>query len=174
MPLNYTSVELLGAVEEAGIKFDQLFLRLFFPHLVTFDSEQVMLDKVPVDTPIAPYCSPIIAGKVVKEKGYETRSFTPPYIKSKHKVNPKSAFKRRPGEALGGQLTPAQRCDIIVMNNMELEEKAIAQREEQQAVQAVLTGTINVPASESHPAMLIEMGRKAENNITHVAAARSS
>ena len=49
---------------------------------------------------LAPFVSPLVAGKAERSRGYSTRSFTPAYVKPKHVVEPSKAMKRRAGERL--------------------------------------------------------------------------
>jgi len=162
----YTSIKLLGAIKKAGIKFDPLFLRLFFPRVITFDTKEIMLDKVPSDTPIAAYCSPKIKGEISEADGYTTNTFIPPYTKPKHEVELDRLLTRLPGESpINGGNTPESRRNSVIMDNLNKEEEAIVQLEEFQAVQAVLYGKITA-ASAKHPEVVISMGRSESNNIT--------
>lgn len=165
---------LLGAIKKAGIKFDPLFLRLFFPHVYTFATKKIMLDRIPVDTPMALYCAPKVAGKIVDDQGFETDYIEPPYIKPKHEVDLERELKRRPGESpVDSPMSPEDRREAIIMENLALEEKAITQREEFQAVEAVISGKITAKSAR-HPELVIDMGRNPANNITLTGAARWS
>lgn len=161
----YEPHELLGAVEIAGINFDPLYLALFFPNVYEFGKKTILLDEIPADTPIALYCAPKVKGKIIDSAGYETRSITPPYVKPKHEVELERTLKRKAGESpVNSTVTPQERHESIVMDNLAVEERAIVQLEEYQAVEAVVTGQI-VASSPEHPEVVINMGRRAENNI---------
>ncbi|EHB3482558.1 major capsid protein E, partial [Salmonella enterica subsp. enterica serovar Newport] len=64
----FTTRQLLCYTEQK-VKFNPLFLTLFFRRTVTFKSEEVMLDKITGKTPIAAYVSPVIEGKVLRNRG---------------------------------------------------------------------------------------------------------
>ncbi|EAS2042572.1 major capsid protein E, partial [Salmonella enterica] len=59
----FTTRQLLGYTEQK-VKFNPLFLTLFFRRTVTFKEQEVMLDKITGKTPIAAYVSPVVGGKV--------------------------------------------------------------------------------------------------------------
>jgi len=162
----YNTHTLLGAVEKAGIKFDPLFLRLFFKRSYYSRTKKIILDLIPVDTPMALYCAPKIKGQIIDAEGYETKVFTPPYTKPKHEVDLDRVLTRKAGDSpFNPQSSPEDNRDAIIMDNLALEEKAINQLEEFQAVEAVLHGKIEA-SSDKHEKVVINMGRSANNNIT--------
>jgi hypothetical protein len=74
---------------------------------------------------LAPFVSPVVQGRVMRKQGYQTLSFRPAYTKPKHVVDPNRQFSRLAGEALGGALTPAQRWNAAVAENLREERDAI-------------------------------------------------
>lgn len=58
----FTTRQLLGYTEQK-VKFNPLFLSLFFRRTVTFPTQEVMLDKITGKTPIAAYVSPVVEGR---------------------------------------------------------------------------------------------------------------
>ncbi|WP_368750146.1 major capsid protein [Klebsiella aerogenes] len=159
----YTMRELLLVTQEE-FKFDPLFLRIFFRETYTFPSEEVFLDKIPGDVPMAVYCAPLVTGKVDHSRGAKTFSFKPGYTKSKHTVNSGQVIKRRPGENPAAPMTPEERRSALVMQNLQDEELSISQLEEYQAVQMILYGKYEL-TSENYPTQLIDMQRNPANNI---------
>ena len=159
----YTTRELLGAIE-GKFKFDPLFLSLFFREVFTFDSEEILLDKIPGEVGMAVYCNPMVGGKVVKTRGASTNSFKPGYVKPKHQVNPNMTIKRLPGETLNGPLSPADRLNRIRAQNLSDEELAIAQLEELQAAASCLFGKYTV-SGENVETYELDMGRRADNTV---------
>lgn len=67
----FTTRQLLGYTEQK-VKFNPLFLSLFFRRTVTFPTQEVMLDKITGKTPIAAYVSPVVGGKVLRNRGGDT------------------------------------------------------------------------------------------------------
>lgn len=161
---------MLSIVATMG-KFDPFFLRLFFGSVVTSPDESIHFDKIHDDVVMAPFVSPMIAGKVHKEKGGEMKKFTPAYVKPKHAVKPSNNLKRRPGESYLGELTPAQRKQATIVDLLERQDKAITAREEWMAAQAVLTGSVTVEG-EDYEKQVVDFGRAAANSITLSGAAK--
>ncbi|MET4696952.1 major capsid protein [Endozoicomonas lisbonensis] len=168
----FTTRVLLGAIQRS-FKFQPLFLQLFFPKLFTFDTEKVDLDLIDGEVSIAPFVSPVVSGQVMKSRGYNTNSFVPGYVKPKHEVNPQKLLRRRAGEKVGGEETPADRRKALIMQNLEDEEMAIAQREELMAAQAVLTGAYTISGDNIKTAE-VDFQRSDANNIILAGADRWS
>jgi hypothetical protein len=171
---NFTPRALLLAIKEAGIRKDNFFLRMFFPEVHTFATEKVDLDTIPNKVKIAPFCSPLIGGAIDRNQGFNTTSFKPGYVKSKHTVNSANSIKRRPGESFAGTMSAGDRQIAIVMQNLENEEEAIAMREEWMATQMVVYGAYMVEGENIEEPYEISSGRRAENNITLLGAERWS
>lgn len=159
----YSTRELLGAVDGV-FKFDPLFLRLFFGEVYTFDTEEVLLDKLPAEVGMALYCNPMVSGKVVRTRTSKTTSFKPGYVKVKHQVNPMMTVKRLPGEDLNGALSPADRLDRIRAQNLSDEELAFLQLEEYQAVQMSIFGTYTV-SGDNIETYQLDSGRSPGNTV---------
>lgn len=101
----FTTRQLLGYTEQK-VKFNPLFLTLFFRRTVTFKEQEVMLDKITGKTPIAAYVSPVVGGKVLRNRGGETRVLRPGYVKPKHEVNYSQVVERLPGGRSGATERP--------------------------------------------------------------------
>ncbi|HFF9407534.1 TPA: major capsid protein [Escherichia coli] len=160
----FTTRQLLGYTEQK-VKFRALFLELFFPRTLTFNTEQVMLDKITGKTPIAAYVSPVVEGKVLRNRGGETRVLRPGYVKPKHEMDYQQVVERLPGEDPARLNDPAYRRMRILTDNLKQEEQAIIQVEEMQAVNAVLYGRYTMEG-EQFETVEVDFGRSAANNIT--------
>ncbi|MDP1490301.1 major capsid protein [Klebsiella pneumoniae] len=160
----FTTRQLLGYTEQK-VKFRALFLELFFRRTINFHSQEVMLDKITGKTPIAAYVSPVVEGKVLRNRGGETRVLRPGYVKPKHEVNYQQAVERLPGEDPAQLNDPAYRRLRIITDNLKQEEQAIVQVEEMQAVSAVLYGKYTMEG-EQFNTVEVDFGRSAANNIT--------
>lgn len=159
----FTTRQLLGYTEQK-VKFNPLFLTLFFRRTVNFHTEEVMLDKITGKTPIAAYVSPVVEGKVLRQRGGETRVLRPGYVKPKHEFNYQQAIERLPGEDPAQLNDPLYRRLRILTDNLKQEEHAIVQVEEMQAVNAVLYGKY-VMEGEQFEKIEVDFGRSASNNI---------
>lgn len=170
----YDTMTLLGVVEGLP-KFDPLLLNLFFPDVVTFDTPEVLFDKLAIDESekLAPFVSPFVAGKPRKEQGFETKTFKPAYVKPMHVVDPARLFTRRPGEPIGGSLTPSQRRDACIAENLAIERAQCLQRFEWMAASAVRTGKVIVEGDD-YAKVEVNFGRTAGLTKTLATTARWS
>jgi hypothetical protein len=161
---------MLDIVKTVG-KFEPFFLTLFFPSVITFEDESIHFDKVSEEVVMAPFVSPVVAGKVHKERGGVLAKFTPAYVKPKNVVKPSQTMKRRPGESYLGDLTPAQRKQAAITSHLMNQDKAITFREEWMAAQAILTGSVTVKG-EDYPEQVVDFNRSAANNISLAGGAK--
>ena len=169
-PLDTTT--LLGLRQELP-KFTPFFLTMFFPDQITFNTEKIEFDKIKKDKKLAPFVSPMVAGKANKAKGGISSSFTPAYVKPKDIVNPRQLLRRMPGEGLTGVLSPVQRRLAIVMDLLDEQDKQITRREEWMAVQAVLHGKVTIEGDD-YETQEVNFNRDPANNITLTLADRWS
>jgi len=172
MPDNYTTRELLGAIQEAGIRRDNFFMRFFFRESYTFDTEKVDLDMIPNKTKIAAFCSPMIGAAVDRNQGFKTSSFKPAYVKSKHAVTANQSVKRRPGEPITGSMSAGSRQNAIVMQNLDIEEQAVSDREELMCAEMVYDGKCVIDSPYIEIPYEIDAGRNTNNMITLLSSAQ--
>lgn len=144
--------------------FETFLLNLFFPNLVTFHTSTISFDVVAEDMRLAPFVSPLVAGKVMKAQGGNLKSFKPAYLKPKDVVDPERVIVRRPGEALGGRLSPAARRNAIIADILDGHRKKILRRLEYMAAQVLLQGKVIVEG-EDYPTVEVDYGRAAGNTI---------
>lgn len=139
-----------------------VFLDLFFPEVLTHDTEEVYFDKVSDKPRLTPFVHPLHEGKVVDSVGYSTKSVKPAYVKDLRVHNPLKALKRRAGEALTGSLTPAQRQQANIVADLADQNRMFTRRLEVMAIEAVRDGKATV-IGEGFNAV-IDFGR--DNSLT--------
>lgn len=177
MPGNYTAGQLLSTHEllavhvKDRIKFAPIFLQKFFNTEVTFQTIKIAFDEIVKGKKLAAFCSPLVNGRVEREKGAVMKSFAAPYVKSVHLVDPARLIYRTPGEAIGGSLTATQRYLASIAANQIDEEEAILRRLEWMCVQLVLTGKVLCEGAGAEE-MEIDFGRDADNTITLAGGAK--
>jgi len=171
MPLNALDTVTLLGVKQQLPKFEPLFLTLFFPEEITFGTEEIAFDKIKKGVRLAPFVSPMVAGRAQKQKGGKLLSFVPAYVKPTDIVRPDQLLRRRPGEAIGGNLTAEQRRLGVVTQLLIDQEQSITHREEWMAVQSVVTGKVVVEGHD-YPQQEVDFGRDPNNNIALVGAAK--
>ena len=137
---------------------------VFFTMEMQFDTAEVYFDKVDRARRLAPLVSPTVQGKAERMRGYKTQSFTPAYVKPKHVIEPGVMMKRRPGENLLGNLSPAERRDRYVLDVLQIQDDQITRREEYMASQLLLTGTLTV-TGEDYPSQFLDFGRPSGHTV---------
>lgn len=166
----YDTTTLLGAYG-AMDPFDPFLLNLLFPDVIMFDTEEVAFDKVVEDQTLAPFVSPLVAGKPRRERGGEVRSFVPACLKPKDVVHPGRALKRRPGEGIGGQLSAEQRMNAIRFELLGEQRQQIKRRQEWMVAEFLRTGKIIV-TGEDYPTAEVDYGRDPNFTVTLAAGAK--
>lgn len=159
----FTTRQLISVTQDK-LKFQSLFLDLFFKRQITFSTAEVMLDKITGKAPIALYVSPTVQGVVQRNLGGMTRTLKPGYVKPKHQVLPDMVVDRLPGEDPALLQDPVYRRERVIAQNLEQEEQSIVQVEEQQATEAVLYGRYTMTGEQFSP-VEVDFGRRPENNI---------
>lgn len=167
----YNTSALLGLVASLD-RPTSFLLDLYFRQEQTFETEEVYFDKVDRARRLAPFVSPKVEGKVMRSRGFTTRTFAPGYLKPKHVVEPAKALKRAAGESIGGgELSAERRFQLAVQDNLALEDEQIVRREEAMAVELLRTGKVTV-TGEDYPTQVVDMGRNAANTVALTGANR--
>ncbi|WP_261890267.1 major capsid protein [Vibrio cortegadensis] len=87
------------------------------------------------------------------------------YVKPTDTVTSDRLLKRQPGEALMGELSPAQRLNAIRADLLNEQYESIERREEWMLCEVLKTGGVTLEG-ESFEAIHIDYGRSPENNVT--------
>lgn len=161
MPFDlYSTATLLDVIRVQQVE-SSYWLDNFFPRQMTFDTEEIMFDRVSAGLRrLAPFVSPVVQGRVMRTRGYETLSFRPAYTKPKHVVDPNRVFARLAGEAITGSLSPQQRWNAAVAENMREERNAIQRLLNWMGAMAVIHGEITI-TGEDYPTRVINFNRDA-------------
>lgn len=139
---------------------EPFFLNSFFRDEQTSDTTEIHFDVDQGRRRLAPFVSPIVAGKVVRSKGFTTKTFTPAYVKDKRVFDAGRAFKRALGEQIGGSITPAQRQQIALARDLADQIDMLTRRQELMAVEALRTGRV-VVEGDDYPRVELDFGRDA-------------
>jgi hypothetical protein len=173
-PSLYDTTTLLQVVRLLPL-FDPLLLHLFFPDIVTFDTESIAFDKLDVDgnRKLAPFVSPLVAGQARRINGGEVRSFKPAYVKPLTVVDVGRVLRRRPGEAFQGTMSALERRDDIIVENLQMERDQCLRRFEWMGAQALRTGKV-VVSGEDYPSVEVDFKRTSTLTKTLTTTARWS
>lgn len=146
-------------------------LDTFFGREKLFGTRQIEFDIIDRGRRLAPFVSPVVAGKPTRREGYRTQSLTPAYIKPLDLVQPTDTFTRLPGENYGGSMTPRQRFDRLVAEKLDLHHCMVQDRLEWMAASALVNGYVDIEG-EDYPLTRVEFGRDPSLNIALVGAAK--
>lgn len=161
--MTYSTTELLDATRELD-PFMPFLVNLMCPGVALFGTQEIAFDAWSDDMKLAPFVSPYVPGQVSQQPGGEVRKFQAPYLKPKDVVDPTRVLVRRPGEMIGGNLTPAQRADAIRLDILDQHRQKIRRREEWMAAQFLLTGKITV-SGPRYPTAILDFRRDANHTI---------
>lgn len=159
----YDTNVLIGIVPNLK-RAQKFFLDRFFPGIVTSDTEFVSIDIDVGLRRMAPFVSPLVEGKLVEQRRYQTNIFKPAYIKDKRAPDLRKPVRRMIGERIGGdQFGGAEREQANIVFEMEDQVDMIDRRLEWMAISELTTGTV-VVAGEGFPTVTIDFGR--DPNLT--------
>ncbi|WP_048608677.1 major capsid protein [Providencia rettgeri] len=137
----------------------------FFPNVVESDTEEVSIDVDVGLRRMAPFVSPLVEGKLVEARKFQTNSFKPAYIKDKRAPDLRKPIRRQIGERIGGQLSAAEREMLNLQFEMADQIDMINRRLEWMASSALVSGTVTV-AGEGYDTKVVNFGRAAELTVT--------
>jgi Phage major capsid protein E len=135
-------------------------LDTFFPGGTYSDKEEIAFDIEDDDIELAPFVSPLSAGKVGSDQGYETRFFKPAYVKPLHDIKPDRVLRRLIGEGIGGDLSPQQREQLILADTLRRQQQQILRRKQVMASEVLRTGKCTV-TGDDYPTQLVDFRRPA-------------
>jgi hypothetical protein len=149
----------------------QFLLDKFFPNIVTSDTEKVSIDIDVGKRRMAPFVSPLVEGKLVEQRRYQTNEFTPAYIKDKRAPDLLKPVRRMIGERIGGEFTGEEREQANLYAEMADQVDIVNRRLEWMAAQALATGTLTV-AGDGFEQVTIDYGRDPSLTIGLTGAAQ--
>jgi hypothetical protein len=136
----------------------------YFGNMVVSDSEYVSIDIDVGKRRMSPFVSPLVEGKLVESRRYQTNTFKPAYIKDKRAPDLRKPVRRMIGERIGGDISPEER----EMMNLEFEIAdqidMLTRRMEWMAAQALTTGTVTI-VGDGFPTALVDFGRSASQTV---------
>ena len=153
----YDTATLVHVVK--NLKTSQNFLLdKFFPQEVKSDQEEVDIDVDVGKRRMSPFVSPLVEGKLVQSRRYQTNKFKPAYIKDKRAPDLLKPVKRMIGEKIGGELTQGEREAANLEMEMTDQVDMLNRRMEWMAGSALSTGTVTI-SGEGFPTSVVDFGR---------------
>lgn len=137
MALNYTDTAVLLAAYKQQ-KAPNTFLQTrYFPDGQVFTTSQVLVEYKDGNQKLAPFVSPEVGGKAVRRDGYEANAYKPGLIAPKRALTIDNLTQKGFGEALYGELTPAERAIKITADDLTEMDVMIVRRHEQMCAQVL-------------------------------------
>jgi hypothetical protein len=171
MSIDIFNTHVLTKVVEKLERPSSFLLDVFFGQEQTEDSEEIHFDIDKSKPKLTPFVSPLVAGKVVDDEGFTTKSFKPAYAKDKRRFDPNRPFKRLIGEKIGGTLSPQQRLEANINRTLSKQLENLTRREEVMASEALRTGRITVTGDE-YPTVVVDFQRDPSLTVGLVGSSR--
>jgi hypothetical protein len=163
---------LVGVVR--NLKIPPMFLLdRFFPGIVESTSEYITIDLDVGKRRLAPFCSPVIQGKLVEARAVQSNMFKPAYLKDRRAPDLKRPVRRMIGERIGGDLTGPERELANLQFEIEDQVQMVNRRLVWMAAQALMAGSVTV-AGEGYPSTVVNFMRSSDLTIALAGAARWS
>jgi Phage major capsid protein E len=153
----YDTATLVQVVPNLKIA-QQFLLDRFFINTVTSDSEEVAIDVDVGLRRMAPFVSPLVEGKLVEQRRYQTNMFKPAYIKDKRAPDLRKPVRRMIGERIGGEFNGQEREMANLAAEVTDQIDILNRRLEWMAAQALMSGTVPI-AGEGYPSVVVDFGR---------------
>lgn len=167
----YSTLAMLGVLQSLRAKAPRFLLNMFFPLASFSDDEKIIFDVEVDDIEIAPFVSPLAAGRVGADTGYETRMFAPAYVKPLHDIKPGEPLRRLAGEPLTGTLSAGAREQAILGAKLQRQLNQILRRKEVMAAEVLRTGKC-VVKGDDYPEVLVDFQRDGDLSLVLSAGAR--
>ena len=158
--MNLFTTDVLTGVINSLVATPSHLLDTYFPLVQTEATEEIHFDVISKTRRLAPFVSPVLAGKIVDSQGYTTNTFKPAYLKPKTPFDANRPLKRIPGENFGGVLSPQQRLQFLVAQQLLDHKDMIRRRLEVMASEALRTGKVTV-MGDNYPTKVVDFGRDA-------------
>lgn len=158
--MNLFTTNVLTGVINSLVATPSHLLDTYFPFAQNEQTEEIHFDVIDKTRRLAPFVSPIVAGRVVDAQGYSTKTFKPAYLKPKTPFDANRPLKRMAGEPLTGTLNPQQRMQLLVAQQLLDHKDMILRRMEVMASEALRTGKVTV-SGEGYATVVVDFGRHA-------------
>lgn len=167
----FSTIDLIQVVPTLK-RAQKFLLDRFFPNIKVSDTEYVAIDIDVGLRRMSPFVSPLVQGKLVEQRRYQTNMYKPAYIKDKRAPDLRKPVMRQIGERIGGgELTGAEREMANINFEMADQIDMLDRRLEWMAAQALLFGTVTVKG-EGFPTELIDFGRDSSLSIALTGSAQ--
>ncbi len=152
------STFVLNRTIECLARSSSFLLDTFFTSVQMEESAEIHFDINESKPRLAPFVSPLVAGKVVDAQGYSTQSFRPAYVKDKRRFDANTPLKRVIGETIGGSLPANRRLEAAISKALRDQLENLTRREEVMAAEVLTKGTVTV-SGDNYPTQVVDFKR---------------
>nr|WP_199897407.1 major capsid protein [Acetobacter persici] len=145
----YSTAQLVYFVRNMKLAQTDL-LDMFFPNIVESDTPEVAIDVDNGKRRMAPFCSPLVEGKLVESRQWQANLFKPAYIKDWRNPDLLKPVRRAMGERLMGNMSPADRLEANLAWEIADQIDMINRRMEWMAASALVNGSVTI-VGEGYP-----------------------
>lgn len=124
-------------------------------------SKKIAFDTDSRTRGIALFCSPLVAGRPVRERGYSTKEFEPAYLKPWMDFDPWAPLDRMIGEQFNGEVSPAIRQQARLVRGFNDLKSISFMRLEAMAAEGAMTGAQIISGEGIPEDIEVDYGRKA-------------
>jgi hypothetical protein len=168
----YTPAVLNRVVQDLkAVRRPPFLLGRYFNEVSISNQEEVFFDVLTGKPRLAPFCSPLVEGKIVREQGYTTSSFKPAYVKDKRVFEDGKPVRRKAGQPIAGPLDAMQVRQLNLAASSDDQIGMLERRQEWMAAQVLRTGAVTV-SGEGYPTTVVDFGRDAALAVTLLSTAR--
>lgn len=144
MPINIYDTRTMLAAVEMMMPVHTFLKDTFFSNVNTFTTEHVDVDYYKGRRKMAPFVSPLIAGKAVDRQGFTTKTFKPGSVKPLRIITGDNIIKRSLGENIYSVKSPDERAAELLAKDLSELDEEITRREEWMAAQIMFTGKVDI------------------------------
>ncbi|WP_020594121.1 major capsid protein [Kiloniella laminariae] len=151
----------IGVLAAVVANLDQpssFLLDTFAPLEQVEETDEIHFDVDESKPELAPFVSPLVAGKVQRGQGFSTKVFTPAYVKDLRRHDAKRVVKRMIGEKIGGTLSNADRAKMNLKSDLVDQLARLGRREEVMMASVLVSGSVTV-VGEDMPTRVVDFGR---------------
>lgn len=133
------------------------FLRdRYFPFKTAFTTDEVLFEYKDGHKKLAPFVAPRVGGITIKRDKYTAQTFAPAYIAPKRALTIDELKKKRMGEAIYPEMTPADRESELILDDSDELDEMISRREEWIAAELLKNASCVMEEKTEDPDVTIE------------------
>lgn len=165
----FTDADLDTVVEEM-VPNEKFLTRLCFPNQRFSNAQQIEWDIVHKGRKMAPFVAPTVRGQPIAREGFVTKALRPAYVKMTTTIDQTRPLSRLPGEPHGGSLSPMERFDRLVIEDVSTHKDLLLNRLEWMAAQTLTNGGYTIVGPE-YPETAIDFQMNSALNVALAGAA---